>query len=384
MDRGLQGKYLIQQTPPEPFRAFVPHPLPPEPDIQITPSLQLTLSRADQMLGRLDEMSKILPSVDLLIFFYTRKEAVLSSQIEGTQTTLSEYLLFELDETTTTNLNDAGEVSNYIAAMNHGLARMRGNFPLSLRLLREMHTHLLRTGRGSEKTPGEFRRQQNWIGGTRPGNARFVPPPMTSLDDCLDAFEKFLHGDASKYPVLVQAALAHAQFETIHPFQDGNGRLGRMLVTLLMIERGVLTEPLLYMSLFLKNHKEEYYDHLQRVRMSGTWEEWIEFFIEGVRSTAEQAVALSHEILQMFQQHKESVQTMGSKSGSAWKVLEVMQRFPFLNTAEAAARSGLSLPTVIGSLEALRSKGLIDELTGKARGRFYVYRRYLDLLNRDS
>ncbi len=334
------------------------------------------------MLGRLDEMSKILPSVDLFIFFFTRKEAVLSSQIEGTQTTLSEYLLFESEGTITRPLEDVGEVSNYIAAMNHGLARLREDFPLSLRLLREMHAKLLRTGRGSDKTPGEFRTKQNWFGGSRPGNAKFVPPSMTDLPDCLDAFEKFLHGGAAEYPVLIQAALLHAQFETIHPFQDGNGRMGRMLVTLLMIERGVLTAPLLYMSLYLKNNKEQYYEHLQRVRMEGTWEEWIHFFAEGVSTAAEQAVLLAHQTLAMFREHKDVVRQMGNKGSSMLKVIEAMQRSPFVSTADAASRSGLSLPTAIASLEALVSKGLLTEITGKSRRRVYAYTPYVDLLSR--
>jgi Fic family protein len=289
--------------------------------------------------------------------------------------------LFELGEAPTAHMDDIAEVSNYIAAMNHGLDRMRGGFPLSLRLLREMHALLLRTGRGSEKTPGEFRTQQNWVGGSRPGNARFVPPPAQELNGCLDSFEKFLHGEAEKFPVVVQAALIHAQFETIHPFQDGNGRLGRMLVTLLMMERGVLTAPLLYMSLFLKNRKDQYYEQLQRTRTEGAWEEWVEFFVEGVSTTAEQAVSLSHRILSLFAKHKELVQTIGSKSGSVMKVLEAMQRAPFVTTADAARRSGVSLPTAIAALEALRSQGLAVEVTGRSRRRFYVYQSYVDLLN---
>lgn len=381
MRRELQGTLRTQTMPGESFRAFLPSPLPPKPELARGTNLEIALSRADQMLGRLDGISRILPSVELLLYFYTRKEAVLSSQIEGTQTTFSEYLLFELDAQNAPSPDDIVEVSNYVAAMNHGLARLKDGFPLSLRLIREIHEVLLRTGRGSSKGPGEFRTQQNWVGGTRPGNAKYVPPPAHEMNEALDKFEKFLHGEARDFPVLVQAALLHAQFETIHPFQDGNGRLGRLLVTLLLVERGVLTKPLLYMSVYLKQNRDAYFDHLQAVRMEGAWEEWIEFFLSGVCSTAERAVGLAHDMLLMFRSHEGLIQGLGPKRGSAMLVFHQLQRSPYLTPQGAAQFARISLPTSLAALKQLERLGLLRETTGRQRRRIYMYEPYLKLLN---
>lgn len=381
MKRGMQGTLRIQDTPPERFKAFVPQSLPPMPPLERSKDLELALSRADQMLGRLDGISRVLPSVELLLYFYTRKEAVLSSQIEGTQTTFSEYLFFEMDAASAANADDIQEVSNYVAAMQHGLKRLREGFPLSLRLLREIHAELLRTGRGSEKGPGEFRNKQNWVGGSRPGNALYVPPPQAEMLEALHSFEKFLYEGAHEFPVLIQAAMLHVQFETIHPFQDGNGRLGRLLMTLLLIERRVLSLPLLYLSLYLKQNRDEYFEHLQTVRMEGRWEEWIAFFLEAVARTAERAVQLAHDILQLVERDAKKIEEAGRSSGAAKKVFAALQRSPYLSAAQATRLSGVSFPTAMSGLQTLETLGLVKEITGNMRGRIYLYTEYVRLMN---
>lgn len=380
MQRGIQGELLKQGKGTAAFRAFCPRPLPPEPELRFDARLKRILSKADQTLGRLDGLSSVLPHPDLLIDFYIRKEAVLSSQIEGTQSTLSELLLFELEAAENAS-DDVREVSNYVAAMQHGLARLMDDFPLSGRLLREMHRILLRIGRGSDRTPGEFRVSQNWIGGTRPGNALFVPPPVAEMQRALDQFESFMNDDAAEFPVLIQCALLHLQFETIHPFLDGNGRLGRLLMTLLLVERGVLSQPLLYLSLYLKQHKQRYYGLLQKVRMQGDWEEWVEFFLEGVITTSERAVRLAKEILELFRRDESRLQDLGTRRGSALSVMRVLQRSPYVSTRSVVKRSGLAFGTVSTVLDTFCEMGLLVELTGKERGRIFGYREYLDLLD---
>ena len=262
-------------------------------------------------LGRLDGVSTLLPDEALFLYAYVRKEAVLSSQIEGTQSSLSDLLLFELEEATGVPLDDVREVSNYVAALEHGLPRLRENFPLSNRLIREIHGVLLSSGRGRNKTPGEFRRSQNWIGGSRPGNASFVPPPHTTVPDCMTAFERFLHAKDDGLPVLLRAGLAHLQFETIHPFLDGNGRVGRLLITLLLCHAGLLRQPLLYLSLYFKQHRSDYYDLLNHVRRTGDWEAWLAFFLEGVKQTAEGAVSTAKRLSRMFQDDRKRIQAAG-------------------------------------------------------------------------
>ena len=292
------GRYLLAQGGPDGFWAFHPRSLPPDPPLDVDAALQELSDRANQALGRLDSIALLLPDPQLFLYAYVRREAVLSSQIEGTQSSLSDLLLFELDELPGVPFDDVVEVSNYVAALEHGMARLREGFPLCNRLLREMHAMLMARGRGSDKDPGEFRRSQNWIGGTRPGNARFVPPPPQEVEPCMTALERFVHGgtaastDASATPgsdspVLLKAALAHVQFETIHPFLDGNGRLGRLLIALLLHEGGALTQPLLYLSLYFKQHRALYYELLDRVRSDGDWEAWVDFFLEGVIEVAE-------------------------------------------------------------------------------------------------
>ena len=332
------------------------------------------------MLGRLDGLSSVLPHPDLLIHFYVRKEAVLSSQIEGTQSTLSELLLFELDAGGAAN-DDVQEVSNYVAAMRHGISRLKGGFPLSGRLLREMHGILLQIGRGSDRTPGEFRRSQNWIGGTCPGDALYVPPPVEEMQTALTQFEAFMNEGSKEFPVLVQCALLHLQFETIHPFLDGNGRLGRQLMTLLLMERGVLTQPLLYLSLYLKQNKPRYYELLQKVRMDGDWEEWLFFFLNGVIATSERAVSLAKQILELFRRDESKVSEMGTRRGSALAVMRVLQESPYVSIRRVTERTGLTFHTVASVLESFEHAGLLTELTGKERGKVYGYQEYLAMLD---
>jgi len=331
-------------------------------------------------LGRLDGMTSILPSTHLFVFMYVRKEALLSSQIEGTQSSLSDLLLFESEEVPFVPLDDVQEVSNYIAAMDHGLKRLAKGFPLSLRLIKEMHRALLSRGRGDSKQPGEFRKSQNWIGGTRPGNAAFVPPPPDRLMECLGDLEEFLH-DRKTYPVLIRAALAHVQFETIHPFLDGNGRLGRLLITLMLCEEKTLREPLLYLSLFFKTHRDRYYELLQSVRTKGDWEGWVEFFLEGVAETSEQGVSTARRLLQLFEDDEGKIAPLGRAASSALRVHAELKRSPLLAVPLAAKKLAISQPTVQKSLDHLTKLGIVKEVTGKRRSRLYEYTRYLRILD---
>jgi Fic family protein len=381
MHRGETGDYEITSVAGERVRAFVPSPLPPVPPVELDGPLQLALEGAQLALGRLDGASSLLPDKTLFLYAYVRKEAVLSSQIEGTQSSLSDLLLFELDEAPGVPLDDVVEVSNYVAALEHGLSRLRDGFPLSNRLLREIHAVLLSRGRGSGKDPGEFRRSQNWIGGSRPGNAVFVPPPHTALDDAMAALERFLHAAGDGLPVLVRAGLAHVQFETIHPFLDGNGRVGRLLITLLLCEAGVLREPLLYLSLYLKQHRPEYYRLLDEVRRQGDWEEWLAFFLEGVRQTAELAVSTAQRLAALFQHDRGRIEPRGRRAGSALRVHQALKERPILSMPEVCRRTGLSFPGASSAMDLLTDLGIARELTGKRRNRLFAYDGYLAILN---
>ena len=374
------GAYVVSTVGGERVRAFVPPPLPPQPRVQLG-GLQGLLEKANQALGRLDGLASILPDISLFIYLYVRKEAVLSSQIEGTQSSLSDLLLFESAEAPGVPLGDVQEVSNYVAAMNHGLRRLREGFPLSLRLIREIHEVLLAKGRGSEKEPGEFRRSQNWIGGSRPGNAVFVPPPPERVMECMGALELFLHQERPELPTLVKAALAHVQFETIHPFLDGNGRLGRLLITFLLCAAGALREPILYLSLYFKSNRQRYYDLLQAVRETGDWETWLEFFLTGVRETADQAAETARRILALFEADRRKIESLGRPAASALRVHQFMQTRPIISIPAAAEKLSLSAPTVTKSIEHMIGLGLLREITGKRRHRLFVYDPYLAILN---
>lgn len=371
-------------TAGEPFAAFVPVPLPPQPALELGAEHFDRLERANRALGKLDGLSRFLPDVSLFVYWFVRKEAILSSQIEGTNSSLSDLLLYEQKETPGVPLEDVEEVSRYVAAVNHGVKRLREGFPISLRLLREVHEVLLQTGRGSTKQPGEFRRSQNWIGGTRPGNARFVPPPPENLMDCLNDLEKFLHDEPEKTPTLIKAALSHVQFETIHPFLDGNGRVGRLLITLLLCAETAVSEPTLYLSLYFKRHRDVYYELLQKVREEGAWEDWLLFFLEGVEETAEEAVSTATRILEIFAADRIKIESLGRPAGNALRVHKLLQRKPVTSVAAASTELNLTAPTVRSAIDNLQKIGLVRETTGKRRDRLFVYSRYLDVLQEDT
>lgn len=375
------GRFVTTSAAGESVRAFVPPPLPPEPPIDVL-GLLTHLSMAERALGRLDGITVLLPRQELFLYMYVRKEAVLSSQIEGTQSTLTDLLRFETEAQAGQPIDDIREVSNYVDAMLFGLDRLRGDppFPLSLRLIRDMHARLLQSGRGGTKAPGDFRRSQNWIGGTRPGNALFVPPPVNAMADCLGALENFMHEDTSGLPPLIKAGLVHVQFETIHPFLDGNGRIGRLLVTLYLCENDVLRKPLLYLSLFLKTRRAEYYRLLQEVRERGAWEAWLEFFLDGVAETANQAFDAAGRIVELFRRDREAISGGSDRAGSALRVHESLQQNPFATAASLVKNTGLTTPTVNAALSELERLAIVEEVTGRRRGRVFGYREYLAIL----
>ena len=381
MNRGETGTYELATAGGEAVRAFVPNPLPPAPPLVWDGVLQPVLEAAVLALGRLDGVSSLLPDKSLFLYSYVRKEAVLSSQIEGTQSSLSDLLLFELDEVPGVPLDDVVEVSNYVAALDHGLARLREGFPLSIRLIREIHTVLMSRGRGSSKDPGEFRRSQNWIGGSRPGNAMFVPPPHMTLPDCMGALEPFLHTDNDGLSAVVRAGLAHVQFETIHPFLDGNGRVGRLLITLMLCHAGVLHDPLLYLSLYLKERRQDYYRLLDQVRRAGDWEAWLAFFLEGIRMTATGAVTTAQRLATLFADDRVKIERTGRRAGSAIRVHEAIKARPILPMSEICRATALSFPAASSAMDLLVEMTIASELTGKRRNRLFVYNRYLAMLN---
>lgn len=376
---GRLGQYLETSVAGERVRAYVPAPLPPVPAIRLEGLLN-RLSTADRALGRLDGVTLLLPDQALFLYMYVRKEAVLSSQIEGTQSTLSDLLLFETSAEAGAPIDDIREVSNYVDAMMYGLERM-AELPISLRLMREMHARLMKGSRGGTKGPGEFRGSQNWIGGTRPGNAVYVPPPVQELMPCLDALEKFIHADTPDLPVLVKAGLIHVQFETIHPFLDGNGRLGRLLITLFLCGQGALRQPLLYLSLFLRQHRADYYRLLQEVRERGAWEAWLEFFLDGVAQTADQAFESAIRISNLFKADRERIAAESDRSGSALRLHELLQKNPYLTANVAVEKSGLTMPTVNSAFAELQRLSIVTEITGRKRGRVFCYRAFIDILS---
>lgn len=364
------------------YAAFIPRALPPNPPLVFDGAIQQLLDRANQALGRLDGMTVLLPDPDMLLYTYVRKEAVLSSQIEGTQSSLSDLLLYENDATPGVPMEDVRETSNYLAAMRHGLDAIDGQrLPISSRLLREIHTILLHEARGGEKARGDFRRVQNWLGGTRPQNARFVPPPANVVPDAMSDLERFIHDDELALPLLVKAALAHAQFETIHPFLDGNGRVGRLLITLLLCAEGVLDRPLLYLSLYFKRHRDIYYDRLQRIRTHGEWEPWLRFFLDGVIEVAQETTQTTRDVVQMVERDRQTVSGLGRAASSASQLYEQAIQRVVLTSKLARQTTGLSSPAVQSGLRRLEEAGILREITGLQRGKVYVYDQYLMLLN---
>lgn len=381
MKRNIQGRYVTTSTAGEKVRAFVPAPLPPCPPIEWTPELRGKFDQALLALGRLDSVSVLLPETSLFLYMYIRKEAVLSSMIEGTQSSLSELLLFELDQEPGVPLDDVREVSNYVAALEHGLHLLEKGLPLSLRLFREIHTVLLNKGRGSSQAPGEFRRSQNWIGGTRPGNAAFVPPPAEEVPECMSRLELFLHDRPEPTPVLLKAALAHVQFETIHPFLDGNGRLGRLLITLILCEQKVLREPMLYLSLYFKTHRQHYYELLNNVRLTGEWEAWLDFFAEAVIVTAGQAVATARQLLELSNRDRDRIGALGRAAASALQVHRALMEHPVATSGLVAEKTDITPATVNKALNHLERLGIVRELTAQKRNRVFSYTGYVEIMS---
>ena len=384
MQRELQGHYAKVSTVGESVLAFVPAPLPPDPSIDWTPELRSKFDKALLALGRLDSVSRLLPDTSLFLYMYVRKEAVLSSMIEGTQSSLSDLLLFELDQEPGVPLNDVLEVSNYVRALHYGLKRLAEGFPLSLRLIREVHGILLTKGRGSNQTPGEFRKSQNWIGGTRPGNAAFVPPPPEKVMECMGKLELFLHDKPEPTPILLKVALAHVQFETIHPFLDGNGRLGRLLITLLLCEQEVLQQPMLYLSLYFKTHSQYYYELLNNVRLTGDWEAWLDFFAEAVIVTATQAVETAQQLLDLANKDRANIIELGRAAASIVQVHRVLIEHPIATSGLIVEKTGITHATVNKALEHLVRLGIVTELTKQKRNRLFSYSRYFDIMNRGT
>ena len=383
MQRDRTGSYEVTTFGDEQVRAFVPASLPPQPPVDLS-GMQPALERAILALGRLDSEARQLPDPDLFVYAYVRREAQLSSQIEGTQSSLSDLFELETEGESQQQDDDVTEVSNYVAALEHGLERIHVGFPLSNRLIRELHGILLRSGRGSEKLPGEFRRSQNWIGGSRPSNAVYVPPPHTAVEDCMAQLERFLHAEDDGISTIVRAGLAHAQFESIHPFLDGNGRVGRLLIAFVLHQSGVLRQPLLYLSLYFKQHRGRYYDLLADLRHSGDWEAWLAFFVEGVRATAEDGVETARRLSQMFEDDREKIQTRGRRAGSALRAHEVLMRSPVLSIRRVHERTGLSWPTAAAAIDLLSELGITHEMTGDRRNRLFAYDEYIAILSEGS
>jgi Fic family protein len=389
MPRRTTGSYERTKVGGEDVFAFVPLALPPaNPPLEITPTLERRLRAAEEALIRLELAGEMVPSLDWFIYAFVRKEAVVSSQIEGTQATLVDLLTFEAQGDATDKADavdpptaDVEEICNYLEALSYSrteLANPRG-LPLSMRLLNETHQRLMRGVRGAEKLPGEVRRSQNWIGGSRPGNAMYVPPPPQALGEVLGAFEKYLHADDT-LPPLVRAGLMHVQFETIHPYLDGNGRIGRLLVTLLLDHWKLLTKPLLYLSLFFKRHREDYYRRLNAVRVDGDWEGWLDFFLDGVATIADEAVVSARDLFALVAEDRARVLSNEGVSIGALRLFELLPRHPIVTVASAMKMLDTTKPTAGRAVDLLVGAGVLVEMTGKRRDRSYAYRAYLDRL----
>jgi len=379
----IGSEAFISSVGEERGKAYLPPPLPPDPRVNME-MLTAKLEKAHLFMGRLDGMTAILPDIPIFLNTYVRQEALLSSQIEGIRSSLSDLLLFEVDSAPGVPVDDVQEVSNYVAAMDHGLKRIAEGFPLSQRLMREIHKILLAEGRGRTKLPGEFRQSQNWIGGSRAENALYVPPPPGHVVDLMGDLEKFIHTDYPEYPTLVKAGLMHAQFETIHPFLDGNGRLGRLLITLLLCTSGLLRHPMLYLSLYFKTHRSHYYELLQRVRTHGDWDTWLEFFLDDVIHASEHAIKTAKKILGLLERDYEKIKQSGQLVASSLRVHKVLQERPVLPASYAARSAGISLPTVYDALRHLQDLGLVKEVTGKRRNRVFAYDEYFRILSKTS
>ena len=385
MDRGLTGQTVPSIAGGVECKAFIPFPLPPQPPLSIGTKLQSRMNAAMLALGRLDAMSTLLPDAPLFLYSYVRKEAVMSSQIEGTQSSLSDLMLYEMEAQPGVPMDDVQEVSCYVNALNLGVERIRSGHPISYRLLTEVHQALMTSGRGINRGPGQFRQNQVWIGGHRPDEAIFVPPPANRIAECWGQLEKFINDIPEATDPLIKAALAHVQFETIHPFMDGNGRVGRLLIALILAETKVLQDPLLYLSVFFKKHRHVYYERLQQVRETGNWEAWLLFFADAVAQTATQAVATVQQLQQLRAKDRETLGGLGRLSASAQQVLDAMFEMPIANVNRLASKTGLTHATINKVLVTLEDQlAIVREITGQKRNRVYAYSAYIQTLNQDQ
>lgn len=385
MHRGVTGDYVPAIAGGRACQAFIPAPLPPQPPLLLDSKLLRRINQAMLALGRLDALSTLLPDADLFLYSYVRKEAVMSSQIEGTQSSLSDLMLFEMEGIPGVPMDDVQEVSCYVNALSLGVQRIREGQPIAFRLLTELHRALMTSGRGINKSPGEFRRNQVWIGGHRADEAEFVPTPANELANCWADLERFINDVPEPTDPLIKAALAHVQFETIHPFMDGNGRLGRLLIPLILVASGVLSQPLLYLSVFFKKHRQVYYDRLQQVRLTGDWEGWLLFFADAVAETAQQAVATAQHLDVMRTEHQALLSELGRIAPSARQVLDALFEHPVANISTLVQRTGLTPATVGKMMETLAGPklNLVKEMTGQKRNRVYAYSAYIDILNQE-
>ncbi|MBK8971944.1 MAG: Fic family protein [Hahellaceae bacterium] len=384
MERGLTGTYTPAVAGGVKCQAFIPNPLPPAPPLTIDNTLQQRLSDAQVALGRLDAISALLPAADLFLYSYIRKEAVMSSQIEGTQSSLNDLMLYEMEGVPGVPMDDVQEVSCYVSALTLGVQRIREGYPITIRLVRELHQALMTHGRGANKSPGDFRQNQVWLGAHRPDEAVFVPPPANRIAECWTDFEYFINDLPETTEPVIKAALAHVQFETIHPFMDGNGRLGRLLIPLILVQANILKDPLLYLSVFFKKHRQTYYDRLQQVRLTGDWESWVRFFADAIAATANQAVQTAQQLNDLLQQDKVRLLQLGRLSGSATQILEALFRNPMINIATLRQHTGITPATIGKALDAMEQQlGIVREVTGQKRNRIYAYTAYINILNQE-
>jgi len=385
MDRGITGHYTASIAGGVNCRAFIPVALPPQPPLQLDNRLQSRINQAMLALGRLDAISTLLPDARLFLYSYVRKEAVMSSQIEGTQSSLSDLMLYEMEGVPGVPMDDVQEVSCYVSALELGVKRIREGQPIAFRLLTELHQVLMTSGRGINKGPGEFRKNQVWIGGHRADEATFVPAPANELANCWAELERFINDVPEATDPLIKAALAHVQFETIHPFMDGNGRLGRLMIPLIMVSANVLSEPLLYLSVFFKKHRQVYYDHLQQVRVSGDWESWLLFFVDAVTETANQALNTAQQLNQLRQVHRSRLTSLGRMASSAQQVLDVLFEYPIANINTLVKHGNITAATAGKVMDKLAQPelALVRELTGQKRNRVFAYSAYIEILNQE-
>ena len=382
MNRGLTGRYTPAIAGGIACEAFVPMPLPPNPSLEIDNKLQGRINQAMLALGRLDAISALLPDAHLFLYSYIRKEAVMSSQIEGTQSSLSDLMVYEMDGVPGVPMEDVQEVSCYVSALNLGIQRIRENHPISFRFLTEIHQALMTSGRGVNRSPGEFRKSQVWIGGHRPDEATFVPAPANELADCWAELERYINDVPEATDPLIKAALSHVQFETIHPFVDGNGRIGRLLIPLILVQAGVLREPLLYLSVFFKKHRQTYYERMNQVRLTGDWEAWLLFFVDAVTEIANQAVDTAQQLNALRQKDKARLNELGRVSGSAGQIIDALFEQPVASVNKLIELTGLTAATIGKALDALEQKlSIVKEMTGQKRNRVFAYTAFIEILN---